>query len=92
MFDEKDTRIWKVSFPRGSTLRSFVLGDVPPGATEEVKWQGFGARQSFVVSFTTEDGETPYQGFVLEDLVGGRIRFHEKNMTLEQFAEESRCA
>lgn len=94
---EGDPRLWQVDFtPPATDLRDVTLGVVPPGGTETVPWPATGLGQdpdaSYIVNVVLDDGTAWEQGFSQErHLADGSVRFHDRNMSPDTFAEESRC-
>lgn len=88
-------RVWQVDFsPPATDLRRVVLGQLPLGGTEQVPWPpaGLGSQDNaYVVQVGLDSGDYWLQGFHQRDLTGGRILFHNKLVTPETFAEQSRC-
>jgi hypothetical protein len=90
-------RIWQVDFsPPATDLRRVVLGQVPPGGTEQVRWPPAGLdslsrEYGYIVQIQLSSGDHWTQGFHREDLTGGQILFHNKTVTPEVFAAQSRC-
>jgi len=88
-------RLWQVDFsPPTTDLRRVVLGQVPPGGTEQVQWPAAGLDgqdHGYVMQVGLESGEYWIQGFHQRDLTGGRVLFHNKLITPEAFAGQSRC-
>jgi hypothetical protein len=91
VFDDSDQRVWRVEFASGQEVKDFVLGRVPPGASETVRWQGLESGKTYVVAVLRQGGDRDYQDFSLSDLVQGRVRFQDRNMTMEQFEKRKSC-
>jgi hypothetical protein len=94
----EDPRVWQVDFsPPVTDLRRVVLGQVSPGGAEKVPWPPAGLNRQdpefgYVVRVVLDDGNYWYQGFRRQrDLTNGRIMFHDKSVSPETFAEQSRC-
>ncbi|MFD0200198.1 MULTISPECIES: hypothetical protein [Saccharothrix] len=90
LLDDRDPRLWRIDFESPSTARTYVVGEVPPGAEEVVEWREPepGRRLYLEVAW---DRITTGTGFSLEDLAEGKVRYHLKNMTHEEFLTASRC-
>lgn len=93
-----DPRVWQVDFsPPATDLRRVMLGQVPPGGTEKVLWPPTDLASQdpdfgYVVRVVLDDGDYWYQGFSRQrDLIDGRIMFHDRSVSPETFAEQSRC-
>jgi hypothetical protein len=92
-----DPQLWQVDFaPPTTNLHTVVLGETPPGGAVRVPWPTGGLSgqeaHSFVVRVVLADGGDWWIGFQPEeDLADGQVRFQERNMTPEAFAEQSRC-
>ena len=91
-----DPRIWQVDFsPPATDLRRLVLGQVPPGGTEQVPWPPAGLSEDpdkiYVVRVVLDDGNYSYESFQKSDLIGGRVLFHDRPVSPETFAEQSGC-
>jgi hypothetical protein len=91
-----DPRLWQVDFmPPVTDLRSVVLGEVPRGGTARIPWPpdalASGDVDSYVVRVELDSGHDWSLGFDPEDLEGGDVRFRERNVSPETFAELSRC-
>ena len=88
--------VWQVDFsPPATDLRRVVLGQIPPGGTEEVQWPpaDLSSQDSaYVVQVELDSGDYWIQGFRQRDLTDGRILFHNNLVSPEVFAEQSRCA
>lgn len=94
--DPDDPRVWQVDFsPPATGLRQVALGKVPPGGTEQVPWPAGGlekdADKSYVVQVLLDDGVDWNQSFEVSDLTDGRIMFHDRYVSPETFADQSRC-
>jgi hypothetical protein len=96
LLHENDPRVWQVDFtPPVPDLRSVVLGVVPPGGAVQIPWPAAGLADwdddSFVVRAVLDNGEHWDQGFRPERIADGEVRFRERNVSPETFAEQSRC-
>ncbi|MGH3767926.1 MAG: hypothetical protein ACRDTX_22730 [Pseudonocardiaceae bacterium] len=94
----EDPRVWQVDFsPPVTDLHRVVLGQVPQGGTAKVPWPpaGLGSQDpefGHVVRVVLDDGDYWYQGFDRQrDLTNGRIMFHDKSISADVFAGQSRC-
>ena len=88
-------RVWQVDFsPPATDLRRVVLGELPTGGIEQAPWPPVGLDgqdKPYVVQVQLDGGDYWIQGFHQRDLAGGRILFHNKLVSPEIFAEQSRC-
>lgn len=91
VFDDEDPRLWKIVFEPPTDQHEFVLGEAPPSSSVVVPWQGLSSNERFVALLTTEQGQREYQGAELSDLADGRVRFHDKTLTLEEYEKQSAC-
>jgi hypothetical protein len=96
VLDETDPRVWQVDFtPPVPDLHSVVLGVAPPGGAVRIPWPAAGlpgeSEASYVVRAVLEDGERWDLGFRPERIANGEVRFRERDLSPETFAEQSRC-
>jgi hypothetical protein len=89
--DDRDPRLWRLEFEPPSTARTYVVGEVPPGGKEVVEWREQSPDKRLFAQIVTDGEMTFGAGFSLGDLADGRVRYHLKNMTHEEFLEESKC-
>ncbi|HEX7307972.1 hypothetical protein [Lentzea sp.] len=77
--DDGDPRIWHVDHVEPVHDKVFVIdAKIEPG---QVVWVGI----------TLEGGVQLGADFTPEDLAGGKVRFHDENMSAEDFAKTTSC-
>jgi hypothetical protein len=71
------------------------VGVAPPGGAVRIPWPAAGlpgeSEASYVVRAVLEDGERWDLGFRPERIANGEVRFRERDLSPETFAEQSRC-
>ncbi|MFI9818511.1 hypothetical protein [Saccharothrix variisporea] len=90
-YDEGSPRAWRVDFAEPARVTRFVVGEPPAGAAETVPAREPRPGEDLVAEVHLADGTVEYESFVLEDLAGGKVRYHVKNMSAEEFAKASSC-
>ncbi|WP_367127233.1 hypothetical protein [Saccharothrix sp. HUAS TT1] len=88
--DADDPVAWRLDLDPPSMARTYVVGEIPPGARETVEWQEPPPDQRFFVQ-VVDGGMTTGTGFALGDLADGKVRFELKNMSYGEFLRESQC-
>jgi len=91
VFRYTDPPVWKIRFASPARLARAVVGEVPPGATEEVRLAAPLDRKTHyeaVIELAT--GAQPRQGFQL-DRLGDRVAFHGEYLSEKDFDRERAC-
>lgn len=91
-WDDKTQRVWKIEFPGGSNLRSFVAGSTPEGAIERIHWQvPDEKRRPLAARLVLEGNLGVFEGFEIGKLKVGEVVFHERSISDDEFARASAC-
>ncbi|WP_086665877.1 hypothetical protein [Lentzea kentuckyensis] len=91
VFDENDPRLWQVDFSTPAEVQRFVAGETPSGAVERVRLQKPQPGQTLVARVVLQGDVVLYHDFTLDDLSGGKVRYHLKNMSPEDFRRATSC-
>lgn len=73
-------------------LRGFEVGVVPAGGEERVPWRKPEPGQALVAQIQTASGVDFTEDFSLAELDGGKVRYHLKTLTRDEFGKEAPCA
>jgi hypothetical protein len=88
---DSDPVNWAIHFANPTPLKRFVVGEVPDGATEDVRLaNGLPPETYFAVRITLVDNSVKYACFRAKDL-GDRVAFYGRYMPADEFARESKC-
>jgi hypothetical protein len=86
--------IWTLMFAAPQSKLHVELGVVPHDAVEGTRWAGLqpnSPKQVFDVLLEGPDGFFTDESFTLSDLTAGRIRFHDKEMSLSEYQKARKC-
>lgn len=94
----KDVTVWHIVFDKPTLIDTITLGEVPPGAHEEVSWPDdgldtFPPDTVYAAEYDLPDDPTSFrdQTFRLPELEDGHIAYQDEYMTLEEFADADPC-
>lgn len=92
ILDDKDTRIWQIDFKSPPKVRAFETGVVPEGGEERVPWREPERDQALAVQILTASGMSLVEYFSMGELGEGKVRYHFKTLTQDEFSKEAPCA
>ena len=90
-WNDNTPRVWKIEFPSGSRMRSFVVGSTPEGAVERVHWQTPEGSKGLAARMVLEGNIGVYQDFEMRELKVDEVVFHNRSISADEFTRASAC-